>query len=215
MRRGDATRGPGSTSTHLNFGPSQGQCGRTIRSPSSSSSPSPPPISFLLIRASNSLFLSFSRPFDLPLNEDRAALSRHTVLGSTPSPVPLSSSFFLLFLHGPTYDPAKSQLVEIPRDRTSANSVASYRRTRDNSHGRLNHGKYDRSTQRSQKFWVPARNVVAVLSLRNLWFVVQPRRSTNCHVRGILSPICYIAYVYILPARKLHLLLLNTAVSVH
>lgn len=30
---GGATRGPGSTSTHLNFGPSQGQCGRTTRSP--------------------------------------------------------------------------------------------------------------------------------------------------------------------------------------
>lgn len=28
---GSATRGPGSTSTHLNFGPSQGQCSRTIR----------------------------------------------------------------------------------------------------------------------------------------------------------------------------------------
>lgn len=28
---GDATRGPGSTSTHLNFGYSQGQCGRTTR----------------------------------------------------------------------------------------------------------------------------------------------------------------------------------------
>lgn len=45
----------------------------------------------------------------------RTALSRHTVLGPTPSPVPsrvLRPSFFSCT--GPTYDPAKSQLVEIP-----------------------------------------------------------------------------------------------------
>jgi 3-methyladenine DNA glycosylase Mpg len=51
MRRGDATRGPGSTSTHLNFGPSQGQCGRTIRSPRF----------FLLTVTSSDFFSSYSR----------------------------------------------------------------------------------------------------------------------------------------------------------
>jgi len=123
--------------------------------------------------------------------------------------VPLPSSFFLLFLHGPTYDPAKSQLVEIPRDRTSANSIASYRRTRDNSHGRLNRGKYDRSMQRSQKFRMPARNVVAVLSLHCHCIICDLSFNLAVHVRQIVayeeSVLLYaISYVCILPARKLH-----------
>lgn len=103
-REGDATRGPGSTSTHLNFGHSQGQCGRTIR-PSLllPSSPSPRLVSFLLVRASNSLCLSFSRllsfppPSLPPFDGVRTALSRHTVLGPTPSPVPSQVLFFFFF----------------------------------------------------------------------------------------------------------------------
>lgn len=122
-REGDATRGPGSTSTHLNFGPSQGQCGRTIRPSLLPSSPSPRLVSFLLVRASHSLCPSFSRPLGFPppylplppsTGSARTALSCHTVLGPTPSPVPSQVLFFFFFLHGPTYDPAKSQLVEIP-----------------------------------------------------------------------------------------------------
>lgn len=120
-REGDATRGPGSTSTHLNFGPSQGQCGRTIRARPSllPSSPSPRLVSFLLVRAFNSVCLSFSRslsfsPPSLPSFDGvRTALSRHTVLGPTPSPVPSQVLFSFFFSHGPTYNPAKSQLVEI------------------------------------------------------------------------------------------------------
>lgn len=53
-----------------------------------------------------------TRPFD----GVRTALSRHTVLGPTPSPVPsrvLPPLFFLL-ARARTCDPAKSQLVEIP-----------------------------------------------------------------------------------------------------
>lgn len=97
---GGATRGPGSTSTHLNFGPSQGQCGRTTRSPLS-------PLRhllrflFFLFARPICLFLSFSHPLGPPflsLNGPRTALSRHTVLGPTPSPVCrltfLSFSFF-------------------------------------------------------------------------------------------------------------------------
>jgi len=102
-KEGDATREPGSTSTHLIFGPSQGQCGRTIRPSLLPSSPSPRLISFLLVHASNSLCLSFSRPFSFspcpPIDKIRTALSLHTVLGSTPSPVlsqvPFSPFFFL------------------------------------------------------------------------------------------------------------------------
>lgn len=102
-REGDATRGPGSTSTHLNFGPSQGQCGRTIRPSLLPSSPSPCLVSFLLVRAFNSLCLSFSRSLGFPppslppFDRVRTALSRHTVLGPTPSPVPSRVSFFFLF----------------------------------------------------------------------------------------------------------------------
>lgn len=103
---GDATRGPGSTSTHLNFGPSQGQCGRTIRPSLLPSSPSPRLVSFLIVRASNSICLSFSRPLGFPppstrplspSDRVRTALSRHTVLGPTPSPVPSQVLFFLFF----------------------------------------------------------------------------------------------------------------------
>lgn len=91
-----ATRGSGSISTHLNFGPSQGQYGRTTRPPR-------PPLSVTSsgfffscsrIRFSPSLFFSpaWSPFFPLPLlpcflDGVRTALSRHTVLGPTPSPV--------------------------------------------------------------------------------------------------------------------------------
>lgn len=49
------------------------------------------------------------------MNRVRTALSRHTVLGPTPSPVPSQVLFpsFSLSCTDPTYDPAKSQLVEI------------------------------------------------------------------------------------------------------
>lgn len=114
-RREGATRGPGSTSTHLNFGHSQGQCGRTTRPPSLPLSFSlflSPPLSSLSVtsldffssysRVRDSLFLSFSRPLGppRPLNESRTALSRHTVLGPTPSPVSPYVSLFFSFCAG-------------------------------------------------------------------------------------------------------------------
>lgn len=121
-REGDATRGPGSTSTHLNFGPSQGQCGRTIRPSLPPSSPSPRLVSFLLVRASNSLCLSFSRPVRLPsTNSAPLRQGPYRIIASYRARThalscAVANPFFLFFpfLHGPTYDPAKSQLVEIP-----------------------------------------------------------------------------------------------------
>lgn len=114
-KEGDATRGPGSTSTHLNFGPSQGQCGRTIVPLFFLLLPSPRPLSFLLVRTFNSLFFSPARFPCPPFDRVRTVLSRHTVLGPTPYPVPSQVLFFLFSLScmDSTYDPAKSQLVEI------------------------------------------------------------------------------------------------------
>lgn len=69
---GGATRGPGSTSTHLNFGPSQGQCGRTTRFPPLPS-PSPPSVSFLLVRTSDSPLFVFFSPARAPLPHPQRA----------------------------------------------------------------------------------------------------------------------------------------------
>jgi len=119
-KEGDATRGPGSTSTHLNFGPSQGQCGRTIRPSLLPSSPSPRLISFLLVRASNSLCLSFSRPFSLspclPLRQGPYRIIASYRARTHALSRAVASAFFFFFLSctDSTYDPAKSQLVEIP-----------------------------------------------------------------------------------------------------
>lgn len=121
-REGDATRGPGSTSTHLNFGPSQGQCGRTIRARLS--------LFFLLLRHLVwFLFFLFARLIlSVSLFLARSVSLRHPCLPSTgfvphyrvipcqdPRPLPCRRKCFFSFFfsHGPTYDPAKSQLVEI------------------------------------------------------------------------------------------------------
>lgn len=93
-----ATRGSGSISTHLNFGPSQGQYGRTTRPPSSSSLRHLVRFLFFLVRVysilSVSLFLTSTVSLFFPLpplpcfhDGVRTALSRHTVLGPTPSSV--------------------------------------------------------------------------------------------------------------------------------
>lgn len=129
---GDATRGPGSTSTHLNFGYSQGQCGRTTR-PSFLS-----PLRHFLrivffspcsrVRFSLSLFLACSTPL-VPHGGIRTALSRHTVLEPTPFPVPSQKRFFPFFLARTNLRsceiPISGDIRVIGRP---ANSVTGYRR---------------------------------------------------------------------------------------
>jgi len=69
----------------------------------------------LSLSLSLSLFLTRSVSLP-PFDRIRTALSRHTMLGSTPYSVPSQVLFFLLFFlsyTNATYDPAKSQLVEI------------------------------------------------------------------------------------------------------
>lgn len=89
------TGGPGSTSTHLNFGPSQGQCGRPHP-------PCPPPFSgfFLLLASSSFSFVVFfffspgSAP--LPCSAERGPVPHYRVIPCwDPRPPPgFASRFF-------------------------------------------------------------------------------------------------------------------------
>lgn len=112
---GGATRGPGSTSTHLNFGPSQGQCGRTTRSPFSPLRHLLRFLFFLFARPILSFcpFLTRSAPLPLSSSPSTGPVPHYRVIPCwDPRPLPCRR-MFLFFWHRPTYDPAKSQLVEI------------------------------------------------------------------------------------------------------
>lgn len=112
---GSATRGPGSTSTHLNFGPSQGQCGRTIRP----LLPFPSVTSLSLVSSYSCVRLS---PFLFPFRPARSpsphpqkgpyrAIASYRARIHTLSLCRRMLSFFFLYV-GLTYDLAKSQLAE-------------------------------------------------------------------------------------------------------
>lgn len=139
-RRG-ATRGSGSISTHLNFGPSQGQYGRTTR-------PRPPLsvtssgffFSCSRIQFSPSLFFSPARsPSAPPLLPRRCSyriIASYRARTHALSSVPPYKCFFLFFFFF-SRTILRSREIPIRGDTRvigPANSIAGYRRTRDNSH---------------------------------------------------------------------------------